>query len=453
LRAALSVILRDYDEKAAIGPAAIDEIVSRLDAILSERMDEALHHPDFVDLSKTWLSLKALTDRLDFQENVVVEIFNATLEELYEDFADVPELNLSTMFRIAYSEEYGQYGGKPFAAILGAYEFGDSPMEFYVLNRMSALGAMAHAPFIGTPGPGFFGMRSLGELSRVFDLNAILDEKRHENYRELRTRENSRYLALVLPGFLARLPHSPALNPVGEFNYSEGTAGDPDLDYVWGHSSFLLAARMARSFAKTGWYSDFVGAEGGGLVDDLPVLEYESMGKVQNRISTRLVIGEKLENQLSNSGFIPFVSLGNTGKASFNFAQTVLKPKESPADPRAAFNHRISTMLPNLMLINRLAHHIKVLQRENVGTWKDSLTLERELNNWLNQYVTDMDNPSDSIRAKRPLRSAKVTVTDLPDTPGWHSMTLSVRPHMKFLGADFTLTIQGRLDRADFPGT
>jgi type VI secretion system protein ImpC len=309
---------------------------------------------------------------------------------------------------------------------------------------------MAHAPFITDVGIGFFGLRKWSELSGIADLSTILDEPGYAPYQDLRQRENSRALALVLPGFLSRLPYTPFSRSVGSFNYTE-TVSDADRDYVWGYSAFLLVSRMAASFARFRWYTDFTGTEGGGLIDDLPSLEFESMGEVQARISTRAIIGEKLENQLASYGFLPLSSMGNTGKACFNSAQSVLRaiPPRMTGSPQENMNQRVSTMLPYMMIIYRLAHYIKVLQRENIGTWKDSRILQREINQWINQYVTDMDSPSPSIRSKRPLRSAQVEVSDLPDSPGWHQMVIRVRPHLKFMGASFSLTLMGRLEDAD----
>jgi type VI secretion system protein ImpC len=446
----IDVMLRTMGRDARLGPPVIDEIMSQLDALMGGQLDEVLHHPDFSGLERTWLSLKYLVDRVDFQENIQIQILNVTKDELYYDLTDSPEVIRSSIYRLAYTEEYGQYGGKPFAVMLGAYEFEAMPEDYVILRQISAVAAMAHAPFVTDVGMGFFGLRKWSELSGIDDLSTIMEEIRYAPYQDLRVRENSRALALVLPGFLARLPYTPFSRHVEGFNYREEVT-DADRDYAWGYSSFLLVTRMAHSFSRYRWYTDFTGVDGGGLVDDLPTLEFESMGRVQARISVRAVIGEKLENQLSGYGFVPLSAMGSTGKASFNSAQSVLRivPPRPGGNPQENMNQRISTMHPYMMIIYRLAHYIKVLQRENIGTWKDSLTLQREINQWIGQYVTDMDSPSPSIRAKRPLRSAHVEVTDLPDSPGWHQMIIHVRPHLKFMGASFSLTLMGRLEDAD----
>jgi type VI secretion system protein ImpC len=310
-------------------------MIGRLDGLMGGQLDEILHHPGFAALERAWLSLKFLADRVDFQENIQLRLLNVTREELYCDLTDSPEIVRSSVYRLAYTEEYGQYGGKPYAVILGAYELGSGPGDMALLRQISAVGAMAHAPFITDVGIGFFGLRKWSELSGIADLSTILDGERYAPFRDLGARENSRALALALPGFLARLPYTPFVSGVGGFNYTEGVK-DADRDYAWGYSSFLLAGRMAGSFARYRWFTDFTGTEGGGLVDDLPSLEFESMGAVQSRISLRAVIGERLESQLSRAGFVPLTALGSAGKASFNSAQSVLRalPDKAPGNPQ-----------------------------------------------------------------------------------------------------------------------
>jgi type VI secretion system protein ImpC len=177
------------------------------------------------------------------------------------------------------------------------------------------------------------------------------------------------------------------------------------------------------------------------------------MGQLQSRIPLEARIGEKLEQDLANNGLISISLRENPNEAAIYAAPTVLAPKRfsrSEGDEKASFNYLVSTILPYMMIVNRLAHYIKVIQRENIGSWKDRRTIEKELNAWLNQYVTDMDSPSPALRGKRPLRQARVEVQDLPGSPGWRQMALYIRPHLTFMGASFTLSIVGRLDEVDF---
>ena len=51
------------------------------------------------------------------------------------------------------------------------------------------------------------------------------------------------------------------------------------------------------------------------------------------------------------------------------------------------------------------------------------------------------------MRSRRPLRKAKITVEDVPGNAGWYKVDMKVRPHFKYMGAFFTLSLVGKLDK------
>ena len=131
-------------------------------------------------------------------------------------------------------------------------------------------------------------------------------------------------------------------------------------------------------------------------------------------------------------------------------ATSCQKPKnfgQSAEGKEAETNYRLGTQLPYMFVMCRLAHYIKVIQREALGSAKERVDLENDLNNWIKQYVADMDNPSAGVRARRPLRQAQITVEDVAGQPGWYRVDMKVRPHFKYMGAFFTLSLVGKLDK------
>ncbi|MDR1124755.1 MAG: type VI secretion system contractile sheath large subunit, partial [Deltaproteobacteria bacterium] len=183
---------------------------------------------------------------------------------------------------------------------------------------------------------------------------------------------------------------------------------------------------------------------------DLPLYSFEAMGQTQTKIPTQVLISERREYELAEEGFIALTMRKGSDNAAFFSANSCQAPKIFPNTPEgkeAETNYRLSTQLPYMMIMNRLAHYIKVLQRENIGTWKERGDLENELNKWLSQYVTEMDNPDPVTRSKRPLRMARVEVSDVAGNPGWYSVTIKARPHFKYMGANFTLSLLGKLDK------
>jgi len=256
-------------------------------------------------------------------------------------------------------------------------------------------------------------------------------------------------LALTLPHFLLRLPYGPETKPVKSFSYSEDVS-DGNKDFCWGNAAFAFASRITDSFAKYRWCANIIGPQGGGAVEDLPIYQFEAMGELQTKIPTEVLISERKEFELAEEGFIALTMRKGSDNAAFFSANSVQKPKKfaNTAEGKAAeTNYKLGTQLPYTFVVSRLAHYLKVIQRENIGTWKEKTDLETELNNWIRQYVADQDNPSPGVRSRRPLRKAEVKVSDVAGDPGWYRVSLKVQPHFKYMGASFSLSLVGKLDK------
>ena len=432
-----------------INKSRVDHLIVGIDRQLGQLMDEILHTPALQQLEASWRSLKLLVDRTDFRENIRILVLSATQQELLEDFDQAAEPTQSAIYQHLYASGYGQFGGEPIAAVIGDYAFSPSAPDIRLLHHLSAVGAMAHAPFLSAVAPSFFGLDNFSELAAVKDLKSLLAGPSHTRWRALRESEDARYLGLTAPRFLVRLPYGPTDNPVRGFHYQEQTTGDPQ-HYLWGNTAFLLATALTDSFAKYRWCPNIIGPQSGGAIRDLPVHLFESLGQLQAKIPTEVLITDRREYELAEEGFIALTMRKESNNAAFFSANSVQKPKlfaNTPEGRQATLNHRLGTQLPYLFIVNRLAHYLKVLQREQLGTWKERQDLERELNGWIRQYVADQENPPADVRSRRPLRSARVQVLDVADDPGWYQVALSVRPHFKYMGASFELALVGRLDK------
>jgi type VI secretion system protein ImpC len=185
-------------------------------------------------------------------------------------------------------------------------------------------------------------------------------------------------------------------------------------------------------------------------VDNLPIYNFEASGEVQSKIPTEVLISERREFELAEEGFIALTMRKDSDNACFFSANSCQKPKsfgQSKEGKEAELNYKLGTQLPYIFIVSRLAHYIKTLQRENIGSWKERADLEKELNQWIGQYVADMESPSPSVRSRRPLRQAQITVDNVEGEPGWYKVDLKMRPHFKYMGASFTLSLVGKLDK------
>ncbi|EOR1890971.1 type VI secretion system contractile sheath large subunit [Escherichia coli] len=414
----IASILQSTASAEPVNKLAVDSMIADIDERISRQMDVIIHAPAFQQVESFWRSLKTMVDRVDFRENIKVNVLHVTKQELLEDFEFAPEIIQSGFYKHVYSSGFGQFGGEPIAAVLGDYEFKNTAPDMKLLQYVSAVGAMAHAPFLSSVSPEFMGLNSWTELPNIKDLYAIFEGPAYTKWRALRDSEDSRYLGLTAPRFLLRQPYSPTDNPVKNFNYYEDVSQNHE-DYLWGNTAWMLACNIADSFAKYRWCPNIIGPQSGGAVKDLPVHLFETMGQIQAKIPTEVLVTDRREFELAEEGFITLTMRKDSDNAAFFSANSVQKPKHFPGKD-AETNYKLGTQLPYLFIINRLAHYIKVLQREQLGSWKERSDLERELNTWIRQYVADQENPPADVRSRKPLRAAKVEVMDVEGEPGWY---------------------------------
>lgn len=450
LKSLISELASDEHGAEKVAKSVVDNMIAEMDRQISLQMDQILHHKKFQELESIWRSIKFLVHRTDFRENIKIEILNADKDDLLEDFEDSPEVVKSGLYKIAYTKEYGQFGGEPYAAMIGSYEFGSGPRDVKLLSFISNVATMSHAPFIGAVAPSMFGLSSFTGLPKLKDLKSIFDGgPQYAKWKSLRTTEDSRYVGLTLPRFLLRLPYNEENSPVKTFDYSESVSEDHD-HFLWGNAAFAFATRLTESFAKFRWCANIIGPKGGGAIEDLPLHMFEEMGAIQTKIPTEVLISERREFELAEEGFIGLTMRKGSDNAAFFSANSIQKPKvfaSTDEGKSAETNYKLGTQLPYMFIMNRLAHYIKVIQRENIGTWKERVDLEKELNLWIRQYIVDMDTPMPGVRSRRPLRKAQITVEDVPGDPGWYKVSVKARPHFKYMGASFTLSLVGKLDK------
>jgi len=449
LEALIAQLVKPSNRDVKFYKGVVDEMIADIDNMLGLQLDTILHHKTFQALESSWRALKYLVDKTDFRENVKIEVMNVSKDDLLEDFEDSPEVVKSGLYKTAYTAEYGQFGGKPYGAMVANYEFGPGPQDVFLLQKVASVAAMAHAPFISAAAPSFFDVDDYTDIPQLKDLQSIFESPKYTKWQSFRESEDARYIALTLPRFSLRLPYGPETKPVKAFNYNEDVSKS-HKDYLWGNTAFTFASRLTDSFAKYRWCANIIGPMGGGAVEDLPLHQYEAMGSTQTKIPTEVLISERREFELAEQGFIGLTMRKGSDNAAFFSANSVQKTKKfgiSKEGKQAEMNYTLGTQLPYMLIMNRLAHYLKVIQRENIGTWKERVDLERELNKWILQYVANQDNPSADIRSRRPLRQAQITVENVEGEPGWYKVGLKVRPHFKYMGSSFTLSLVGKLDK------
>lgn len=425
----------------------IDHHIAELDFQISRQLDAVMHHPEFQQVESLWRGLKHLVDNTDYRQNVRTEILDVSKEALRQDFEDAPEIIQSGLYWHTYTSEYDTPGSDPIAAMISAYEFDASPQDVALLRNISRVSAAAHMPFIGSVGPSFFLKQTMEDVAAIKDIGNYFDRAEYIKWKSFRESDDSRYIGLTMPRVLGRLPYGPDTVPVRNFNYIEEVKGPDHEKYLWTNASFAFAANMVRSFINNGWCVQIRGPQAGGAVENLPIHLYDLGTGNQVKIPSEVMIPETREFEFSNLGFIPLSYYKNRDYACFFSANSTQKPSLYDT-PEATANSRINARLPYIFLLSRIAHYLKIIQRENIGTTKDRRMLELELNNWVKGLVTEMTDPGDALQASHPLREAKVIVEDIEDNPGFFRVQLFAVPHFQVEGMDVNLSLVSQMPKA-----
>ncbi|MCC6390885.1 MAG: type VI secretion system contractile sheath large subunit, partial [Bryobacterales bacterium] len=411
--------------------AMINARIAQIDHLLSIQLNEVMHHPAYQKLESTWRGVKYMMDQSETSDMLKIKIFNCNKRELLRDLQRAPEFDQSTLFKKVYEEEFGVFGGAPFAALVGDYEFSRHPEDVELLERVAQVAASAHAPFLSAASPEMFNLESYTSLDAPRDLGKVFDTTEYAKWKSFRSSEDSRYVGLTVPRILMRLPYGRANKQIEAFNYEEGVDGTDHGRYLWGNAAWALGARLTNAFARHGWCAAIRGVEGGGLVEGLPVHNfYTDEGDVAMKCPTEVPITDRREKELADQGFIPLVHCKNTDYAAFFSVQSAQKPKLYDK-PAANANARLSTQLPYILACSRFAHYLKAMMRDKIGSFMSRTDAEIWLNQWINNYVVPDDTASPTIKASHPLREARIDVQEIPGKPGAYRAVAFLRPHFQ----------------------
>jgi type VI secretion system protein ImpC len=411
--------------------AMINARVAQIDHLVSIQLNEILHHPQFQKLEGSWRGLKYLLSQSETSPMLKIRVMNVSKKDLLRDLQRAAEFDQSALFKKIYEEEFGVFGGDPFAAIVGDYEFGKHPEDLELLEKVSNVAAAAHAPFLTAAASQLMNMESFTQLDQPRDIAKIFDTTEFAKWKGFRQSDDSRYVGLCVPHVLMRLPYGRDTAPVDAFNYEEGVDGTDHSKYLWGNAAYAMGARLTNAFAQYGWCAAIRGVEGGGLVEGLPAHTFRTdEGDVALKCPTEIAITDRREKELADQGLIPLVHCKGTDKAAFFSVQSTNKPKLYDSDAANA-NARLSAQLPYIMATCRFAHYLKAMMRDKIGSFTTREEIQKFLNRWISQYITTDDSATQSVKAKYPLREARVDVEEVKGKPGVYRAVCFLRPHFQ----------------------
>lgn len=428
--------------------ATINARIAEIDRLISAQMNEIMHHEEFQKLEASWRGLHHLVSNSLTGPMLKIRVMSVTKKDLLKDFERALEFDQSSMFKKIYEDEYGTFGGAPFGALIGDFEFGNHPQDMALLEKISQVAAAAHAPFLSAASADLFGWNEFGEMTEVRDVAKIFDRTEYAKWRSFRESEDSRYVGLTLPHVLMREPYGEATRPTETFRFEEDVDGRDHKKYLWGNAAYALGTRLTEAFSMYGWCVAIRGVEGGGLVQGLPTHTFATdEGEIALKCPTEVAITDRREKEFADNGFIPLVHCKNTDYAAFFATQSANKAKKYDTDAANA-NARLSTQLQYLFAVSRFAHYLKAMMRDKIGSFMSRKDAELFLNRWIHNYVTEDDTASPATKAQYPLRQARVDVAEIPGKPGCYRAVAFLQPHFQLDELSVSLRLVADLPQA-----
>jgi type VI secretion system protein ImpC len=410
---------------------AITARIAQIDKLVSAQLNEIIHHKDFQKLEASWRGLRYLLDQSETGEALKIKVLNVSKKDLLKDLRLAAEFDQSGLFKKVYEEEFGVFGGAPFSALVGDYEFGPRPEDIEFLEKIAQVASTAHAPFISAAAPEMLNLENYTQIGSHRDIGKVFDSTSFAKWKSFRQSEDARYVGLALPHVLMRLPYGADTRPIEAFSYEEGVDGSDHSKYLWGNAAYAMGARLTNAFAKFGWCAAIRGVEGGGLVEGLPAHTFRTdEGDVALKCPTEVAITDRREKELADNGFIPLVHCKNTDYAAFFSVQSCNKPKTYDKDAANA-NAKLSAQLPYIFAMSRFAHYLKAMMRDKIGSFMSRSDCQRFLNQWISNYVCADDNATPTVKAELPLREAQIEVQEIPGKPGAYRAIAFLKPHFQ----------------------
>ena len=432
---------------------SINAAIEKIDEVMSKQLQKIMHNESLQNLEGSWRGLKYLTSNSNTSSSLKIRVLNASKSDLQKDLAYASSFDQSQIFKKIYEEEFGSPGGEPYSFMIGDYQFTNHPNDIYMLSNVSQVAAAAFCPFISAASPELFGFENFTELSRPVDLEKTFESIEYTKWRNYRSRQDSRFVCLTMPKVLSRLPYGKLTNPVENFNFEEADL-DPNTnmpkalehsEFAWMNSAYVMGTKITQAFDNYGWCTAIRGAESGGKVTDLPAYLFKSDdGDVDMKCPTEVGITDRREAELSKLGFLPLSHYKNTNYAVFFGGQTTQKPEEF-LSPDATANAAISARLPFIMATSRIAHYLKVMGRDKIGSFASAEELQNWLNNWIRQYTNDARQASAENRAAAPLAEANVEVKEITGRPGAYNIIAHLKPWLQLEELTTSLRMVARI--------
>jgi type VI secretion system protein ImpD len=436
-------ITQDAPRGTTIG-LLIDQLVAMIDDLVTEQVNAVIHHPKFQALEASWLSIHRLTGTAALNPRIKLRVLDIRWSEICRDFERALEFDRSNLFRKIYEDEFGMPGGEPYGLLIGDYQIvhrrgpGRATDDVAAVQELSRIAAAAFAPLLLGAAPEIFGLDSFAEFSLPRDLRTSFQLPEFQRWSGMQENSDSRFVGVLLPRILTRQTYRDDDTRIDGFRYEESSGSHQTM--LWGNAAYAFAGVVMRAFDESGWFTHLrggvLGVEHGGLVEDSEIPWFDTDARhVATIFPGETMMEDAQESEVSELGFIPMVRANGTSLGVFCANGSIQRPRTYDR-LAASVNARLSSMLQYVLCVSRFAHYIKVMGRDMVGSIKSAEELERKLQSWIFQYVSDTDTDSLETLARYPLQEARIEIKELSGKPGSYYCTALLKPHFQIERVD-----------------
>jgi len=422
----------------------VQYLISDIDKKIEILLNKIIHHQTFLKLEASWKGISFLAQKIDSEKKIKLKILSVSWDELSSDFAKTTEFDQSSIFQKIYSNEFGSPGGEPFGILLGDYElFKGNPskmaQDIRNLEQFSSVAAASFCPFISSVNSNLFNLDSFNSLRFLKSLPSVEGAVGY-SWQKLRKSTDSRFLGLIGPKTLFRVPYKLDSNPLNSIIFEESFV-ENEQEYPFGNPIYPFASLVISEYMDSGWLSGLRGSKEnvltGGLINDLP---FEVTGIDSSKFSRihpiECLVTNSMEELFDLSGIMAFSPAGFGHELILHNCPSIHMPEKYTKDI-ANENSQISSLLNYMLCVSRFAHYIKVIGRDKVGSFKTPEECELFINKWLQQFCSN----TISISSPTPLKFGKVEVSENPAKPGTYSSTIYLQPHMQIDQVNATIKL------------
>ena len=117
---------------------SIQSIIAAIDQKLTEQINLIIHHAEYQQLESAWRGLHYLVNNTESDEMLKIRVMNVSKNDLGKSLKKYKGTawDQSPIFKKMYEEEFGQFGGEPYGAIVADYYYFDNSVFDTFITRI-----------------------------------------------------------------------------------------------------------------------------------------------------------------------------------------------------------------------------------------------------------------------------------------------------------------------------